>query len=172
MVNIVSAVGEPIGPPEVCAKFRNTIGSIIKTKMVLDPTIPDWPTVPEGRKEAMWQMLRQTFILPRGTQDRVRHYARKMLGECFRRWKSELNTKYVKKGRTPFVGYGKITQAQWEEFVRQKSTEESLALSKKNTELATSNVHKVHLGPGGYQRKAGQWHRERGCNSRRATRPF
>ena len=87
-------------------------------------------------------MLRQTFTLPRGTQDRVRHYTRKMLDESFRRWKSELNTKYVKKGRTPFADYREIIQAQWEEFVWQKSTEESLALSKKNTDLAMSNVHK------------------------------
>ena len=142
MVNVISAAGEPIEPPEVCAKFRNAISSIIRTKMVLDPTIPDWPIVPKERKEAMWQMLRQTFISPRGTQDRVKHYARKMLGLSFRRWKSELNTKYVKKGRTPFVDYGEITPAQWEEFVRPKGTEESLALSKKNTDLAMSNVHK------------------------------
>ena len=53
VVNIVSAVGQPIDPPEVCAKFWNKIGSIIRTKMVLDPTIPSWPLVPEGRKEAM-----------------------------------------------------------------------------------------------------------------------
>jgi len=106
-------------------------------------------------------MLRQIFILPKGTQDRVRHYARKMLGESFRRWKSKLNTKYVKKGRTPFADYGEITQAHWEEFVRQKRTEQSLSLSKKNIEQATSNVHKVHLGPGGYQRKVDQWRRER-----------
>jgi len=72
--------------------------------------IPDWPTVPEGRKEAMWQLLSKTFILPRETQDRVRHYANKMLGESFRRWKSELNTKYVKKGRTPFADYGESHQ--------------------------------------------------------------
>ena len=58
VVNVISAVGEPIEPPEVCAKFRNAIGSIIRTNMILDPTIPDWPIVPEGRKEAMWQMLR------------------------------------------------------------------------------------------------------------------
>ena len=109
----------------------------------------------------MWQLLSKTFILPRGTQDRVRHYPRKILGESFRRWKSELNTKYVQKGRTPFEDYGDITPAQWEEFVRQKSTEKSLALSKKNSDLAMSNVHKVHLGPGGYQRKADQWWRER-----------
>ena len=73
----------------------------------------------------------------------------------------DLNTKYVEKGRTPFADYGEITQAQWEEFVQQKSTEKSLALSKKNSDLAMSNVHKVHLGPGGYQRKADQWRRER-----------
>ena len=42
-----------------------------------------------------------------------------------------------------------------------KNSEESLALSKRNRDLALSNVHKVRLGPGGYQRKAGQWRRER-----------
>ena len=77
MVNVISAAGEPIEPPEVCAKFNN------KDKDGFGSNNPDWPTVPEGRKEAMWQMLRQTFILPRGTQDRVRHYTRKMLGESF-----------------------------------------------------------------------------------------
>jgi hypothetical protein len=33
--------------------------------MVLDPAITDWTKVPEGRKEMMWQLLSQTFILPR-----------------------------------------------------------------------------------------------------------
>ena len=74
-----------------------------------------------------------------------------MLGETFRRWKSELNTRYVKKGRTPFAR--DITPAQWEEFVRQKTTEEALALSQKQSDLAKSNIHKVHLGPDGYQGK-------------------
>jgi hypothetical protein len=41
----------------------------------------------------------------------------------------------------------KITQAQWEEFVRQKTSEEAPALSQRNRELALSNIHKVHLGP-------------------------
>ena len=91
----------------------------------------------------------------------MKHYAKKMLGESFRRWKSELNTKYVQKGLTPFANYGDITPQQWEEFVRQKNSEESLALSKRNRDLALSNVHKVRLGPGGYQRKADQWRRER-----------
>ena len=118
--------------------------------MVLDPTIPSWPLVPEGRKEAMWQLLSITFILPRETKEQVGHYAPKMLGETFRRWKSELNTRYVQKGRTPFADYGDITPAQWEEFVRQKTTKEAVALSQKQTELAKSNIYKVRLEPGGY----------------------
>ena len=86
----------------------------------------------------------------------MKHYAKKMLGESFRRWKSELNTKYVQKGRTPFADYGDITPAQWEEFVRQKNSKKSLALRKRNRDLALSNIYKACLGPGGYQSKADQ----------------
>ena len=52
-------------------------------------------------KKAMCESLRGIRV-PRETQDTVKHYAKKMLGESFHRWKSELNTKYVQKGRTPF----------------------------------------------------------------------
>ena len=45
-VNAISAAGEPVEPPQIVAKFRNAIGAIIRTKMVLDPTIPSWPLVP------------------------------------------------------------------------------------------------------------------------------
>ena len=76
----------------------------------------------------------------------MKHYAKKMLGETFHRWKSELNTKYVQKGLTPFADYGDITPTQWEEFVRQKNYEESLALSKRVRDLALSNIHKVRFG--------------------------
>ena len=72
-----------------------------------------------------------------------------------------MNTRYVQKGRTPFADYGDITPAQWEEFVRQKTTEESITLSQKQTELAKSNIHKVCLRLGGYQRKIDQWRHER-----------
>jgi hypothetical protein len=129
--------------------------------MVLDPTILDWLMILEGKKEAMWQLLSKTFILLRGPKDKVKHYAIKMLGESFRRWKSDLNAKYAQKGRTPFADYGDITPAQWEEFVWQKTSVEALALSQRNRDLALSNIHKIYLGPGGYQRKVDQWRRER-----------
>jgi len=104
--------------PQTVAKFHNAIGAIIRTKVVVDPTIEKWTLVPEGEKETMWQLLSRSFVFPRGTRDKVKHYARKMLGETSRRWKSELNVRYVKKGLTPFADYGDITPAQWEEFVR------------------------------------------------------
>ena len=91
----------------------------------------------------------------------MKHYARKMLDETFHRWKSELNVRYVKKGLTPFADYGDITPAQWKEFVRQKTTEQALALSQKQSDLAKSNIHKVHLGPGGYIGKLDPWRCER-----------
>ena len=72
-VNAISAVGEPIDPPEIVAKFHNAIRAIIRTKVFVDPTIPKWTLVPEGRKETMWQLLSRTFILPRGTRDKVKH---------------------------------------------------------------------------------------------------
>jgi hypothetical protein len=84
-----------------------------------------------------------------------------MLGESFHRWKSDLNTKYVQKGWTPFADYWDITPAQSEEFIWQKTSEEALALNQRNRDLALSNIHKVHLGPAGYQRKVDQWQRER-----------
>ena len=45
-----------------------------------------------------------------------------------------------------FEDYGDITPAQWEEFVRQKTTKKALALSQKQTKLAKSNIHRVDLG--------------------------
>jgi hypothetical protein len=39
------------------------------------------------------------------------------MGWLFRRWKSDMNRKYVKKQLVP-KHMGKITQAQWEEFVK------------------------------------------------------
>jgi len=102
---------EPIAPPEIVAKFRNAIDARIRTKVILDPMIHNWMMVPKGGKEVMWQLLSRTFILPRGTNDQLKHYARKMLGESFHWWKSQLNTQYVQKGRTPFVDYRDITLA-------------------------------------------------------------
>jgi hypothetical protein len=42
------------------------------------------------------------------------------MGRLLCKWKSELNTNYVKKGLVP-KHMGKIIEAQWKEFVQQKT---------------------------------------------------
>jgi len=56
--------------------------------MVLDPMITNWTLVPRGNKDVMWGLLSTTFVLPKGTTDKIKYYAMNMLGESFRRWKS------------------------------------------------------------------------------------
>ena len=67
----------------------------------------------------------------------------------------------MKNDLTPFEEYGKITQAQWDEFKRQRTTEQAMKFSKANSALAKRDVHKPHLGPAGYAGKADKWQKER-----------
>ena len=162
----ITPSGEPVDPPLVRTKFRNAIGALIRTEYAVDPTILDWFQVPEGLKGEMWAKLKQTFLLPQSktTRENIRHYARKALGESFRRWKGELNRDFVKKGATydeVKKKYGMVTEAQWNEFVRQKTTPEALALSQRQSELSQRNVHRPRLGPGGYLGKQEKWRRTR-----------
>ncbi|KAJ1277133.1 hypothetical protein BS78_05G271200 [Paspalum vaginatum] len=104
VVNEVGIAGQPLEPYSVQAKFRNTVGVVVRTY---------------------------------------------------------LNDKYVKNNLTPFDEFSRITQAQWDEFVRQKTTEEAIELSKANTMLAKRDTHKPHLGPSGYAAKVDKWNKER-----------
>ena len=67
-----------------------------------------------------------------------------MMGKSFRRWRSELNMKYIQNGLTPFNEFGKITPSQWEELVAQKTSPEALELSARNTKLVKRNKHHHH----------------------------
>jgi hypothetical protein len=77
------------------------------------------------------------------------------MGWLFRRWKSDMNRKYVKKQLVP-KHMGKITHAQWEEFVKQKTEPEALAISDKFSEIL-KNIYPHHLGSSGYVSKVGEW---------------
>jgi formylglycine-generating enzyme required for sulfatase activity len=52
---------------------------------------------------------------------------------------------------------GKITQAQWEEFVKQKTESEVLAISNKFAEILKKNIYPHHLGSSGYVGNVGEW---------------
>ena len=155
IVNEVGVAGEPLEPFVVRAKFCNAVGVVARTWM--EPTWPDWRQVPDARKDLLQGELKKVFQYPHGVEDKAKQYALKQLGQAYCRWRTELTNKYVKKNLTPFDEYGMITQAQWDEFVRQRTTEEAKELSKVNATLAKRDVHKENLGPGGYAAKLEKW---------------
>jgi hypothetical protein len=52
---------------------------------------------------------------------------------------------------------GKITQAQWEEFVKQKTDPEALATSDKFAKISKKNIYPHHMGSSGYVGKVAKW---------------
>jgi hypothetical protein len=78
------------------------------------------------------------------------------MGKLFRKWKSELNTNYVKKGLVP-KHMGKITEVQWKEFVQQKTDPKALAISNEYAEISKKNIYPHHMGSKGYVAKILEW---------------
>jgi hypothetical protein len=66
-----------------------------------------------------------------------------------------MNRKYVKK-QLVLKHMHKITQAQWEEFVKQKTESEALAISDKFAEILKKNIYPHHLGSSRYVGKVGE----------------
>jgi hypothetical protein len=77
------------------------------------------------------------------------------MGRLFRKWKSELNMNYVKKGLVP-KHMGKITEVQWKEFVQQKIDPKALAISNEYAEIS-KNIYPHHMGSKGYVAKILEW---------------
>jgi hypothetical protein len=67
-----------------------------------------------------------------------------------------MNRKYVKK-QLISKHMGKVTQAQWKEFVKQKTEPEALAISDKFAKISKKNIYPHHLGSSRYVSKVGEW---------------
>ena len=59
-VTQISPKGEPVQPIEVAAKYRNTIGFLVRDN--LDLTISNWKLVLKKIKKDLWKKLRTRFI--------------------------------------------------------------------------------------------------------------
>jgi hypothetical protein len=124
----------------------------------LNPAIRNWKDYPEEKKNKMWdEYLIKNFRFLKGTHALVKHRALQMMGQSFRRWRSELNIKYIQKGLTPYNEYGNITPTQWVFLIDEKTSEAAKAISAKNREQAKKNQHHPRLGPGGYEAKEQQF---------------
>jgi hypothetical protein len=97
--------------------------------------------------------LKVNFRFLEGKHELVKHHAFKIMGQCFRCRRLDLNMKYIQKGLTPFHEFGNITPSQWEELMAEKTSPEALALSARNSQQAKNNQHHPRLGPSGYAGK-------------------
>jgi hypothetical protein len=80
-----------------------------------------------------------------GVEDVVKNAMFINMGRLFRNWKSELNMNYMKKGLVP-KHMGKIIEAQWKEFVQQKTVPKALGISNEYAEMLKKNIYPHHMG--------------------------
>ena len=107
--------GLPSEPPEARKAFKRASGFQVRDNVPI--TITDWRQVPAAIKDKIWSNMKEKIKFPAGAEDVVKNAMFINMGRLFRKWKSELNRKYVKKGLMP-KHMGKITEAQWKKFVQ------------------------------------------------------
>jgi hypothetical protein len=93
---------------------------------------------------------------PAGAKDVVKSVIFINMGRLFYKWKSELNTNYIKKGLVPKY-MDKITKAQWKEFVQQKTDSKALAISNEYAEMSKKNIYLHHMGSSRHVAKIPEW---------------
>jgi hypothetical protein len=112
--------------------------------------------MPEATKEQLGKNITEKIKYPDGVDEGfVKRAILISMGWLFHRWKSDMHRKYVKKQLVP-KHIGKITQAQWEEFVKQKTEPKALAISDKFVEILKKNIYPHHLRSSGYVDKVGE----------------
>jgi hypothetical protein len=100
--------------------------------------------------------MKEKIKFPAGAEDVVKNAMFINMGRLFRKWKSELNMKYMKKGLVP-KHMGKITEVQWKEFIQQKTDPKALAISNEYAEMSKKNIYPHHMGSKGYVAKIPKW---------------
>ena len=131
MVTKVSTTGLPAAPHEVVLAHRCACGFLVGDNVPI--TCTDQRLYNENCKNEMWKKLKAKIKFLDGTGQLAKKATFKYMGIMFRRWKADLNANYVKKNEVPSK-LGKITRAQWDEFVCQKTEPNALALSEVNSE--------------------------------------
>jgi hypothetical protein len=144
----------PSEPPEARKAFKRASRFQVRDNVPI--IIKNWRQVPMAIKDKIWSNMKEKIKFPTGAKDVVKNAMFINMGRLFRKWKSELNMKYVKKGLMP-KHMGKITEAQWKEFVQQKIDPKSLAISNEYAEMSKKNIYPHHMGSKGYVDKIPEW---------------
>jgi hypothetical protein len=101
--------GFPSEPPKARKVFK--CASEFQVRDNVPITIIDWRQVLAAIKDKIWSNMKEKIKFPTGAEDVVKNTMFINMGRLFCKWKSELNTNYVKKGLVP-KHIGKITEVQ------------------------------------------------------------
>jgi hypothetical protein len=129
-------------PPEAKKAFK--CASRFQVRDNIPITITDWWQVPMATKDKFWSNMKENIKFAAGAEDIVKNAMFINMGSLFRKWKSELNMKYMKKGLVPKY-MGKITKAQWKKFVQQKTNPKALVISNEYAEMSKKNIYPHHM---------------------------
>jgi hypothetical protein len=146
--------GLPSEPLEAQKVLKHASGFQVRDNVPI--TIIDWRQVPVTIKEKIWSNMKETIKFLAGTEDVVKSAMLINMGRLFHKWKSKMNTNYVKKGLIP-KHMGKITEAQWKEFVQQKTGPKALPISNEFAEISKKNIYPHRMGSSLYVGKISKW---------------
>jgi hypothetical protein len=146
--------GLPSQPLEARKAFKHAFGFQVRDNVPI--TIPDWRLVPATIKEKIWSNMKEKIKFPASVEEVVKSVTFINMGKLFHMWKSAMNRNYVKKGLVP-KHMGKIIEAQWKEFVQQKTNPKALATSKEYAEMSKKNIYPHHMGSSRYVGNIPEW---------------
>ncbi|KAK1660672.1 hypothetical protein QYE76_048831 [Lolium multiflorum] len=165
-IEAISPKGKPVAPQTVATKFKNQCGVLVIDRIPI--TIKEWnktkkvseSEVADRYKDSLFDDLMAHFSLPQLRSETemekqralVKKWALQKMGELFRAWKNRLWATYKAEKKPPlFEGYLSKQEHNWEEFVKYKSSDDAVALSKKNKKNASEKLYHHHTGRGGYE---------------------
>jgi hypothetical protein len=135
--------GLPSEPPEARKAFKRAFGFQVRDN-VLIIIIIDWRQVPAAIKDRIWSNMNEKIKFSAGAEVIVKNVMFINMGKLFHKWKSKLNMMYVMKGLMP-KHMGKITEAQWKEFIQQKTDPKTLVISNEYAEMSKKNIYPHHM---------------------------
>jgi hypothetical protein len=101
--------GLPSEPPEARKAFKRASRFQVRDNVSI--TIINWRQVPAAIKDKIWSNMKEKIKFLAGAEEVVKNVMFINMGMLFRKWKSELNTNYVKKGLVS-KHMGKIIEVQ------------------------------------------------------------
>jgi hypothetical protein len=99
--------GKPVEPQHVRAKFSTACGALARLHGPLN--VDEWKHVSIHIKNLMWEGLQEHHIYPPESEALGRKFALQTIAHRWRQWKSDMNTNYVQKNKTPFEEWGTIS---------------------------------------------------------------